>query len=146
MLNVNNENSGCSFYSTKNISERNITGTAKIWLVYQTYSGGLGFIHFIFAQNTENHMINLFRQKGEFQDVDLRQRNFDLHLTQLNCAISNWATIIRIICRPTQMLLAFATGRPLILIPASTKVFFSLSFTNYYFINFQRNSYSCSHL
>ena len=45
------------------------------------------------------------------------QRNFDLHLTQLNCAIANWATIIRIICRPTQMLLAFATGRPLILIP-----------------------------
>jgi predicted ArsR family transcriptional regulator len=47
------------------------------------------------------------------------QRNFDLHLTQLNCAIANWATIIRIICRPTQKLLAFVTGRPLILIPAS---------------------------
>jgi hypothetical protein len=47
------------------------------------------------------------------------QQNFDLHLTQLNCAIANWATIIRIICRPTQMLLAFATGRPLILIPAN---------------------------
>ena len=45
------------------------------------------------------------------------QRNFDLHLTQLNCAIANWTTIIRIICRPTQMLLAFATGRLLILIP-----------------------------
>jgi hypothetical protein len=26
------------------------------------------------------------------------QRNFDLHLTQLNCAIANWATIIHIIC------------------------------------------------
>ena len=38
------------------------------------------------------------------------QRNFDLHLTQLNCAIANWATIIRIIYRPTQMLLAFATA------------------------------------
>jgi hypothetical protein len=38
------------------------------------------------------------------------QQNFDLHLTQLNCAIANWATIIRIICRPTQMLRAFATG------------------------------------
>jgi hypothetical protein len=45
------------------------------------------------------------------------QRNFDLHLTQLNCAIANWATIMRIICRPIQMLLAFATGRLLILIP-----------------------------
>jgi len=45
------------------------------------------------------------------------QRNFDLHLTQLNCAIGNWTTIIRIICRPTQILLAFATERPLILIP-----------------------------
>jgi len=42
--------------------------------------------------------------------------NFDLHLTQLNCAIANWATNIRIICRPTQMLLALATGRLLILI------------------------------
>jgi hypothetical protein len=60
MLNVNNENSGCSFYFTQNISEHNITGTAKIWLFYQTYSGGLGFIHLIFTQNTENHMINLF--------------------------------------------------------------------------------------
>ena len=48
------------------------------------------------------------------------QRNFDLHLTQLNCAIDNWATIIGIICRPTQMLLAFVTGRPLILIPVIT--------------------------
>ena len=74
MLNVNNENSGCSFYFTQNISERNITGTAKIWLwlFYQTYSGGLGFIHLIFTQNTENYAINLFWQKGEFQDVDLR--------------------------------------------------------------------------
>jgi hypothetical protein len=45
------------------------------------------------------------------------QRNFDLHLTQLNCAIANWATIMRIICRPIQMLLAFATGQLLILIP-----------------------------
>ena len=45
------------------------------------------------------------------------QQNFDLHPTQLNCAIANWTTILRIICRPTQMLLAFATGRPLILIP-----------------------------
>jgi hypothetical protein len=71
MLNVNNENSGCSFYSTQNITECNITGTAKIWLFYQTYSGGLGFIHLIFTQNTENHAINLFWQKGEFQDVDL---------------------------------------------------------------------------
>jgi hypothetical protein len=72
MLNVNNENSGCFFYFTQNISERNITGTAKIWLFYQTYSGGLGFIHLIFTQNTENHTINLFWQKGEFKDVDLR--------------------------------------------------------------------------
>jgi hypothetical protein len=72
MLNVNNENSGRSFYFTQNISERNITGTAKIWLFYQTYSGGLGFIHLIFTQNTENHAINLFWQKGVFQDVDLR--------------------------------------------------------------------------
>jgi hypothetical protein len=40
------------------------------------------------------------------------QQNFDLHLTQLNCAIANWTTIVRIVCRPTQMLLAFATGRP----------------------------------
>jgi hypothetical protein len=55
------------------------------------------------------------------------QRNFDLHLTQLNCAIANWATIIRIICRPTQMLLAFATGRPLILIPVA---FTQLQLTN----------------
>ena len=46
------------------------------------------------------------------------QQNFDLHLTQLDYAIANWVTIIHIICRPTQMLLAFATGRPLILIPA----------------------------
>jgi hypothetical protein len=37
------------------------------------------------------------------------QRNFDLHLTQLNCAIANDYTY--------HMLLAFATGRPLILIP-----------------------------
>jgi hypothetical protein len=72
MLNVNNENSGCSFYFTQNISECNITGIAKILLFYQTYSGGLGFIHLIFTQNTENHAINLFWQKGEFQDVDLR--------------------------------------------------------------------------
>ena len=72
MLNVNNENSGCSFYFTQNISECNIMGTAKILLFYQTYSGGLGFIHLIFTQNTENHTINLFWQKGEFQDVDLR--------------------------------------------------------------------------
>jgi hypothetical protein len=55
------------------------------------------------------------------------QRNFDLHLTQLNCAIANWATIIRNICRPTQMLLAFATGRPLILIPVA---FTQLQLTN----------------
>jgi hypothetical protein len=47
------------------------------------------------------------------------QRNFDLHLTQLNCAIANWAMIIHIICHPTQMLLAFATGQPLILIPVN---------------------------
>jgi hypothetical protein len=47
------------------------------------------------------------------------QRNFDLHLTHLNCAIANWATIMLIICRPTQKLLAYATGGPLILIPAS---------------------------
>ena len=65
-------------------------------LFYQTYLRGLGFIHLIFTQNTEN-----------------------LHLTQLNCAIANWATIIPIICRPTQMLLAFVTGRPLILIPVA---------------------------
>jgi hypothetical protein len=43
-----------------------------MWLFYQTYSGGLGFIHLIFTQNTENHAINLFWQKGKFQDVDLR--------------------------------------------------------------------------
>ena len=72
MLNFNNENSGCSFYFTQNISERNITGTAKILLFYQTYSGGLGFNHLIFTQKTENHTKNLFWQKGEFQDVDLR--------------------------------------------------------------------------
>jgi hypothetical protein len=73
MLNVNNENSGCFFYFTQSILECNITGTAKILLFYQTYSGGLGFIHLIFTQNTENHTINLFWQKGEFlQDVDLR--------------------------------------------------------------------------
>ena len=60
MLNVNKENSGCSFYFNQYISERNITGTAKIWLFYQTYSGGLGFIHLIFTQNTENHVINQF--------------------------------------------------------------------------------------
>ena len=71
MLNFNNENSGCSFYFTQNISERNMTGTAKILLFYQTYLGGLSFIHLIFTQNTENHMINLLWQKGEFQDVDL---------------------------------------------------------------------------
>jgi hypothetical protein len=71
MLNVNNENSGCYFYFTQNIAERNITWTAKILLFYQTYSGGLCFIHIIFTQNTENHAINLFWQKGEFQDVDL---------------------------------------------------------------------------
>jgi hypothetical protein len=43
-------------------------------LFYQTYSGGLGFIHWIFTQNTENHTINLylFWQKWEFEDVDLR--------------------------------------------------------------------------
>ena len=29
-------------------------------------------VHFIFTQNTENRAINLFWQKGEFQDVDLR--------------------------------------------------------------------------
>jgi hypothetical protein len=57
---------------TQTISECNITGTAKIWLFYQTYSGGLGFIHLIFTQNTQNHAINLFWQKGEFQDVELR--------------------------------------------------------------------------
>ena len=51
------------------------------------------------------------------------QRNFDLHLTQLNCTIANWATIIHIICRPTQMLLVFATGRPLILIPEISVIY-----------------------
>ena len=128
MLIVNNENSGRSFYFTQNISECNITGRAKIWLFYQTYSGGLGFIHWIFTQNTENHTINLylFDKKGNSKMLIYDQRNFDLHLTQLNCAIANWATFIRIICRPTQMLLAFATGRPLILIPVDT--FINMSF------------------
>jgi hypothetical protein len=51
------------------------------------------------------------------------QRNFDLHPTQLNCGISNWAMIIRIICRPAQMLLTFATGRLLILIPVVVALF-----------------------
>ena len=41
----------------KTSQERNITRTAKILLFYQTYSGGLGFIHLIFTQNTENHAI-----------------------------------------------------------------------------------------
>ena len=72
MLDVNNENSGCSFYFTQNILERNITGMAKMLLFYQTYLRGLGFIHLIFTQNTDNHTINLFWQKGEFQDVDLQ--------------------------------------------------------------------------
>jgi hypothetical protein len=37
-----------------------ITRTANIWLFYQTYSRGLGFIHLTFTQNTENHTINQF--------------------------------------------------------------------------------------
>jgi hypothetical protein len=31
------------------------------------------------------------------------QRNFDLHLTQLNCAIANWATIIHILSPNTNV-------------------------------------------
>jgi hypothetical protein len=56
MLNVNNENSGRSFYFTQNISERNITGTAKIWLFYQTYSGGLGFMSLSQFRNIIDHL------------------------------------------------------------------------------------------
>ena len=97
MLNVNNENSGCSFYFTQNISEHNITRTAKL---------------------TKRGIPRCwFKKKYD-------QRKIDLHLTQLNCAIANWATMIRIICRPTQMLLAFATGWPLILIPVLMCFFF----------------------
>ena len=51
-----------------------------------------------------------------------------LHLTQLNCAIANWATIIRILCLPTQKLLAFAIGRPLILIPVVVVLFLVFSY------------------
>jgi hypothetical protein len=59
------------------------------------------------AQNTENHAINLFWQKGEFQDVDLRPA--ELRSAPDSIKLCNWATYY--------MLLAFATERPLILIP-----------------------------
>jgi hypothetical protein len=50
-----------------------------------------------------------FDKKGNSNMLIYDQRNFDLHLTQLNCAIANDYTYY--------MLLAFATGRLLILIP-----------------------------
>jgi hypothetical protein len=121
MLNVNKENSGCSFYFNQYISERNITGTAKIRLFYQTYSWGLVFIYLIHTKYRESCDKPILTNRGIPRCWFITSRNsMKMHLTQWNCAIANWATIIRIICRPTQMILTFATGRPLILIPVSS--------------------------
>lgn len=116
MLNINNENSG---YFTQNISECNITGTLAVlsdllmWSLFYSFN-----FHTKYWESCDKPILT---ERGIPRYIDLRpaasERNFDLHLTHLNCAISSWATNKRIICHPIQMLLAFATGWMLILIP-----------------------------